>query len=142
MLALWALTVRTPRAVILRVHAAASLRAFAATLQASASIVAAIITKVDTTSSEGVAPVSASLLLIAKRRMHLGLDLTGSDVSVSAVLANRVCQLKGVTGFQSYFLPALRRPSKVMSKAFRAAFQRLLHRCLPRPVGSRLMMTR
>jgi len=33
-------------------------------------------------------------------------------------------------------------PSKVISKAFRAAFQRLLRRCRPRPVGSRLIVVR
>ena len=38
--------------------------------------------------------------------------------------------------------PALRRPSKVMSKAFRAAFHRLVQRWRPRPVGSRLMIAR
>src|SRR5262245_60844632 len=41
-----------------------------------------------------------------------------------------------------YFRPAERRPSKVMSKALRAAFQRLVQRCRPRPVGSRLTTTR
>jgi hypothetical protein len=41
-----------------------------------------------------------------------------------------------------YFLPALRRPSKVMSKALRAAFHRLLQRLRPRPVGSRLRTVR
>ena len=41
-----------------------------------------------------------------------------------------------------YLRPALRRPSKVMSKAFRAAFHRLVQRWRPRPVGSRLMIAR
>ena len=41
-----------------------------------------------------------------------------------------------------YLLPALRRPSKVMSKALRAAFHRLVHRFRPFPVGSRLMIAR
>src|SRR5205823_7699263 len=36
-----------------------------------------------------------------------------------------------------YFLPAESRPSKVMSKALRAAFHRLVHRLRPFPVGSR-----
>src|SRR2546427_7497708 len=34
------------------------------------------------------------------------------------------------------------RPSKVMSKAFKAAFQRLDQRARPLPVGSRLVMVR
>src|SRR5439155_19557077 len=38
--------------------------------------------------------------------------------------------------------PAERRPSKVISKAFRAAFHRLVQRARPRPVGSRLMIAR
>ena len=38
--------------------------------------------------------------------------------------------------------PADRRPSKVMSKALRAGFHRLVQRCCPFPVGSRLMMAR
>jgi hypothetical protein len=37
---------------------------------------------------------------------------------------------------------ALRRPSNVMSKAFRAAFQRFVHRLRPFPVGSRLLIAR
>jgi len=41
-----------------------------------------------------------------------------------------------------YLRPAERRPSKVMSKAFRAAFQRLVQRARPRPVGSRLIVVR
>jgi len=41
-----------------------------------------------------------------------------------------------------YCLPALRRPSKVMSKALRAAFHRLVQRLRPFPVGSRLMIAR
>src|SRR5260370_25654357 len=55
--------------------------------------------------------------------------------------AVRVCQVNGVTSVSVvYFRPALRRPSKVMSNAFRAAFHRLVHRLRPRPVGSRLMI--
>jgi Rhodopirellula transposase DDE domain len=41
-----------------------------------------------------------------------------------------------------YLRPADSRPSKVISKAFRAAFQRLDQRCCPLPVGSRLMIAR
>jgi hypothetical protein len=36
---------------------------------------------------------------------------------------------------RAYFLAALSPPSKVISKTFKAAFQRLLQRCRPRPVG-------
>ena len=53
-----------------------------------------------------------------------------------------VCQLKGVTDLDCYLRPALRRPSKVMSKALRAAFHRLVHRLRLFPVGSRLMIAR
>src|SRR5438445_7370499 len=54
-----------------------------------------------------------------------------------------VCQVNGVTSVSVVYLrPALRRPSKVMSKAFRAAFHRLVQRWRPRPVGSRLMIAR
>ena len=54
----------------------------------------------------------------------------------------RVCQL-GVTDFVLiYFRPAERRPSKAMSKAFSAGFQRIDQRRCPAPVGSRLMMSR
>ncbi|MDT0432965.1 hypothetical protein, partial [Streptomyces salyersiae] len=41
----------------------------------------------------------------------------------------RVCQKSGVTGVvESYWCAAERRPSKVMSKAFRAVFQRMVQR--------------
>ena len=40
-----------------------------------------------------------------------------------------VCQINGVTGSCGYLRPADRRPSKVISKALRAAFQRLDQRC-------------
>src|SRR5712692_9881447 len=58
------------------------------------------------------------------------------------VSAARVCQLNGVTDLGGYFMPAGRRPSKVMSKALRAAFHRLVQRLRPLPVGSRLMIAR
>jgi hypothetical protein len=58
-LALRAITARVSRAVILRVHLAASLRALAVPPHASASIAAAMTAKVDATSC-GVAPMSAS----------------------------------------------------------------------------------
>lgn len=41
-----------------------------------------------------------------------------------------------------YLPPADRRPSKVISKAFNAAFQRLDQRFCPVPVGSRLISAR
>jgi len=41
-----------------------------------------------------------------------------------------------------YWRPADSRPSKVISKAFKAAFHRLDQRCCPVPVGSRLMTAR
>jgi hypothetical protein len=41
-----------------------------------------------------------------------------------------------------YLPPADRRPSKVISKAFNAAFQRLDQRFCPAPVGSRLISAR
>ncbi len=50
-----------------------------------------------------------------------------------------VCQVNGVSLF---YLLVRMRPSKVMAKAFRAAFQRLVQRCRPRPVGSRLQIVR
>ena len=56
---------------------------------------------------------------------------------------DRVCQSKGVNGLWfSYFRPADRGPSKVISNALSASFHRLDQRCLPRPVGSRLMIAR
>ena len=39
-----------------------------------------------------------------------------------------------------YLLPADRRPSKVMSNAFNAAFNRIIQCFWPVPVGSRLLM--
>ncbi len=39
-----------------------------------------------------------------------------------------------------YRLVGARRPSKVMAKAFKAAFQRLIQRLRSLPVGSRLMI--
>jgi hypothetical protein len=39
-----------------------------------------------------------------------------------------------------YFRPADSRPSKAMSKAFNAGFQRIAQRRCPAPVGSRLMI--
>ncbi|HZE30884.1 MAG TPA: hypothetical protein VE198_05525, partial [Actinoallomurus sp.] len=56
----------------------------------------------------------------------------------------RVCPVFGVTRSRDvgYFRPADRRPSKVMSKAFRAAFHRLVQRLRPLPVGSRLISAR
>jgi hypothetical protein len=41
-----------------------------------------------------------------------------------------------------YFRPADRRPSKAISKAFKAAFHRFVQRCRPRPVGSRDIVVR
>ena len=41
-----------------------------------------------------------------------------------------------------YLRPADRRPSKAMSKALRAGFQRIIQRRWPVPVGSRLMIAR
>src|SRR3989442_15516196 len=53
------------------------------------------------------------------------------------------CQIFGVTDLGvGYLGPAERRPSKVISKAFRAAFHRLVQRARPRPVGSRLIVVR
>ena len=53
----------------------------------------------------------------------------------------RVCQLNGVTDVGWVYLrPADRRPSKAMSKALRAGFQRIDQRRCPVPVGSRLMI--
>ncbi|WP_406414689.1 transposase [Streptomyces halstedii] len=49
----------------------------------------------------------------------------------------RVCQKRGVTGVvEGYWRAAERRPSKVISKAFRAVFQRMVQRAWPLPVGS------
>ena len=39
-----------------------------------------------------------------------------------------------------YLRPADRRPSKAISKALRAGFQRMAQRLRPVPVGSKLMM--
>lgn len=53
------------------------------------------------------------------------------------------CQVNGVTDlFVRQFRPADRRPSKVISKAFNAAFHRLDQRLRPRPVGSKLIVVR
>jgi Tautomerase enzyme len=82
---------------------------------------------------------------------HLGIGHTG-DVVLIQVTRNegRTVPVKweGLSSFRCnfflccYLRPALRRPSKVMSKAFRAAFHRLVQRWWPRPVGSRLMIAR
>ncbi len=65
----------------------------------------------------------------------------------SARGTGRVCQDLGVTDLLGlfllgYFRPADRRPSKVISKAFSALFQRLDQRFCPVPFGSRLMIAR
>ncbi|WKU08664.1 nitrate- and nitrite sensing domain-containing protein [Micromonospora sp. HUAS LYJ1] len=54
-----------------------------------------------------------------------------------------VCQTNGVTRVvEGYLRFAVRRPSKAISKAFRAGFQRMVHRRRPCPVGSRLITAR
>src|SRR2546423_926416 len=56
---------------------------------------------------------------------------------------SRVCQTNGVTLLvENYLRPADRRPSKVISKALRAGFQRIVQRRRPCPVGSRLITAR
>lgn len=57
-------------------------------------------------------------------------DVLAGSVKLTVVL--------GLLGVQRR--AAESRPSKVMSKAFRAAFQRWVRRLRPWPVGSRLMM--
>ncbi len=54
------------------------------------------------------------------------------------------CPVSGVTGSGGHQLVVVgvSRPSKAMSKALRAAFHRITHRALPRPVGSRDRVTR
>lgn len=55
----------------------------------------------------------------------------------------RECPVNGVTRLRgSYLRPADRRPSKVMSNAFSAAFHRTIQRFRPVPVGSRLITAR
>jgi hypothetical protein len=56
----------------------------------------------------------------------------------------RVCQVIGVTGLccGGYCLAADSRPSKVISKALSAAFQRLDQRLRPVPLGSGLITAR
>ena len=57
--------------------------------------------------------------------------------------AKRVCQTNGVTRVvEGYLRPVVRRPSKAISKAFRAGFQRMVHLRRPCPVGSRLITAR
>ncbi len=52
-----------------------------------------------------------------------------------------VCQKSGATGIvEGYWRAAERRPSKVMSKAFRAVFQGMVQRAWPLPAGSRDMI--
>lgn len=49
--------------------------------------------------------------------------------------------MSGVTRLKgNYLRPAARRPSKAISNAFRAGFQRMVQRLRPAPVGSRLMI--
>jgi hypothetical protein len=68
--------------------------------------------------------------------------------TMSAIPADQPGAVVGLSSKRCNFLlccylrPALRRPSKVMSKALRAAFHRLVHRLRPLPVGSRLMIAR
>ena len=69
--------------------------------------------------------------------------LEGQRFDVAFHSTHGVCQVNGVTGScWCYFRPADRRPSKVISKALSAAFQRLDQRRCPLPVGSRLMIAR
>ncbi|CAM5588087.1 DDE endonuclease OS=Kitasatospora aureofaciens OX=1894 GN=HS99_0008300 PE=4 SV=1 [Kitasatospora aureofaciens] len=55
--------------------------------------------------------------------------------------SRRVCPANGVTQVDLYYRrPMESRPSKVISKAFSAAFQRVVQRLRPAPVGSSAMM--
>ena len=101
--------------------------------------------RITTQSSDGVIPPATDLLflinpegtLIPVTTSHLPDPQPGDTL----VLLGSV-EFNGVTDLGCYFLPALRRPSKVISKALRAAFHRLVQRLRPFPVGSRLMMAR
>ena len=62
--------------------------------------------------------------------------ITGEEGGVGFMRADPPVRPSG------YLPPADRRPSKVISKAFNAAFQRLDQRFWPVPVGSRLMIAR
>jgi hypothetical protein len=54
-----------------------------------------------------------------------------------------VCQYNGVTQVvENYLRAGASRPSKVISKAFSAGFQRIVQRLRPWPVGSRLITAR
>ncbi len=97
----------------------------------------------------GITRPEARTILAAAPTPATAAKLTSSQLQALLKRAGRkrgvrerwVCQVNGVTSISFvYFRPALRRPSKVMSKALRAAFHRLVHRLRPRPVGSRLMI--
>jgi hypothetical protein len=90
------------------------------------------------TGQSGVLDGLPALISVPKAAAILGLKR-----ATAYRYAARVCQVNGVTYVSVvYFRPALRRPSKVMSKALRAAFHRLVQRLRPFPVGSRLISAR
>lgn len=63
-----------------------------------------------------------------------GLLAEAADLGVRAV---GVCQTSGVSRVvEGYWRAAESRPSKVISKAFKAVFQRIVQRAWPLPVGS------
>jgi len=82
--------------------------------------------------------------LIGDQRQFVGVGCNEVDPDHAArFLEVRACQVNGVTDlFVRQFRPADRRPSKVISKAFNAAFHRLDQRLRPRPVGSKLIVVR
>ena len=66
---------------------------------------------------------------------------TAVALALAAVLGLSDFRCNEVRRFQLVVL-GVSRPSNAMSKAFRAAFHRITHRALPRPVGSRDRVTR
>lgn len=72
-----------------------------------------------------------------------GATARAGEVPAPVQAGKWVCPVNGVTRSCSGQLrAAVRRPSKAMSKALRAAFQRAIQRLRPVPVGSRLITAR
>lgn len=71
-------------------------------------------------------------------RVELGMTISGSVgiLTLSEGLSNESCNQGG----WGYWRAAVRRPSKVMSKAFSTVFHRMVQRVCPLPVGSRDMI--
>lgn len=86
---------------------------------------------------ESLAPPGCPTCAVVSTTVHARRRQIVRDVPVAGVSDRR-----WAGPWRSYWLEGLMRPSKVMANALSAAFHRITHRALPRPVGSRERVTR